>query len=75
MSGFDYLKQSGIEMNAMMQNLHRLERLENGFTYMAKTIPDVARLLAKRGNLGELFSPEVLPVIEEIITHQRGVRK
>ena len=75
MSGFDYLKQSGIEMNAMMQNLHRLERLENGFTYMAKTIPDVARLLAKRGNLGELFSPEVQPVIEEIITHQRGVRK
>src|SRR6185369_7263445 len=64
MSGFDYLKQSGIEMNVMMQNLHRLERLENGFAYMAKTIPDVARLLAKRGNLDELFSPEILPIIE-----------
>src|SRR6185369_1317929 len=74
MSGFDFLKQSGVEMNTMMQNLHRLERLENGVAYMAKKIPDVARLLAKRGNLGELFSPEVIPVIEEIITQQRGAR-
>jgi len=75
MSGFDFLKQSGVEMNAMMLNLHRLERLENGVAYMAKKIPAVARLLAKRGNLGELFSPEILPVIEETISQQRGVRK
>ena len=75
MSGFDFLKQSGVEMNAMMQNLHRLERLENGVAYMAKKIPDVARLLAKRGNLGEFFSPEVLPAIEETITQQRGARQ
>jgi DNA primase len=75
MSGFDFLKQSGIEMTAMMQNLHRLERLENGVAFMAKKIPDVARLLAKRGNLGELFSPEVVPVIEETITQQRGARQ
>jgi DNA primase len=75
MSGFDFLKQSGVEMNATMQNLHRLERLENGVAYMARSIPDVARLLAKRGNLGELFSPEFLPGIEEIITHHGGARK
>jgi DNA primase len=65
MSGFEFLKKSGVEMTALMQKLHRLERLENGFAYMAKAIPDVARLLAKRGNLGELFSPELLPDIEE----------
>jgi DNA primase len=75
MSGFDFLKQSGVEMNATMQNLHRLERLENGVAYMARSIPDVARLLARRGNLGELFSPEFLPDIEEIITHHGGARK
>jgi len=75
MSGFDFLKQAGVEMNAMMQNLHRLERLENGVAYMAKRIPDVAGLLARRGNLGELFSPEILPVIEETISQQKGVRK
>jgi len=75
MSGFDFLKQSGVEMNTTMQNLHRLERLENGVAYMARSIPDVARLLAKRGNLGELFSPEFLPGIEEIITHHGGARK
>jgi DNA primase len=74
-SGFDFLKQSGVEMNATMQNLHRLERLENGVAYMARSIPVVARLLAKRGNLGELFSPEFLPGIEEIITHHGGARK
>lgn len=65
MSGFDFLKKSGIQMNALMENLHRLERLENGVAYMAKHIPDVARLLARRGNLGELFSPELLPSIKE----------
>jgi DNA primase len=70
MSGFDFLKQSGIAMSATMQNLHRLERLENGLAYMARTIPDVARLLAKRGNLGELFSQEILTSIDEIIIHQ-----
>ncbi|MBI1919675.1 MAG: DNA primase [Geobacter sp.] len=75
MSGFDFLKQSGVEMNATMQNLHRLERLETGFAYMAKTIPGVARLLAKRGNLGELFCPEILPIIEETINHHGGLRK
>jgi DNA primase len=75
MSGFNFLKQSGVEMNATMQNLHRLERLENGVAYMARSIPDVARLLAKRGNLGELFSPEFLPDIEKIITHHGGIRK
>lgn len=65
MSGFDFLKQSGVQMNALMLNLHRLERLENGVAYMARQIPDVARLLAKRGNLGELFSPELIPGIKE----------
>lgn len=75
MSGFDFLEQSGVEMNATMQNLHRLERLENGVAYMARSIPDVARLLAKRGNLGELFSPEILPVIEETLNHHGGIRK
>jgi DNA primase len=65
MSGFDFLRRSGVQMNALMENLHRLERLENGFAYMSQYIPDVARLLARRGNLGELFSPEVLPGIEE----------
>jgi hypothetical protein len=68
-SGFNFLKQSGIAMSATMQNLHRLERLEHGVAYLARTIPDVARLLAKRGNLGELFSPEVLPTIQEIINY------
>lgn len=75
MSGFDFLKRSGVEMNSMMLNLHRLERLENGVAYMARKIPNVARLLARRGNLGELFSPEILPVIEETITQQRGARQ
>jgi DNA primase len=65
MSGFDFLKKSGVQMNTLMLNLHRLERLENGVAYMAKHIPGVARLLARRGKLGELFSPEVLPSIEE----------
>lgn len=65
MSGFDFLKMSGVQMNALMENLHRLERLERGVAYMAKYIPDVARLLARRGNLGELFNPEMLPGIEE----------
>ena len=68
MSGFDYLKQSGIPMSVTMQHLHRLERLEQGFAYMARSIPAVARLLARRGNLGELFGPELLPAMEEIIT-------
>ena len=68
MSGFDYLKQSGVPMSVTMQQLHRLERLEQGVAYMARSIPAVAQLLAKRGNLGELFSPELLPVIEELIT-------
>ena len=74
MSGFDFLKQFGVEMNTTMQNLHRLERLENGVAYMAKTIPDVARLLARRGNLGELFNPEILPVIEKTINYHGGIR-
>ena len=68
MSGFDYLKQSGIPMSVTMQHLHRLERLEQGFAYMSRSIPAVARLLARRGNLGELFGPELLPAMEEIIT-------
>ena len=68
MSGFDYLKQTGIPMSVTMQHLHRLERLEQGFAYMARSIPAVARLLARRGNLGELFGPELLPAMEEIIT-------
>ncbi|HEY6874196.1 MAG TPA: DNA primase [Geobacteraceae bacterium] len=75
MSGYDFLKQAGVEMNSMMLNLHRLERLENGVVYMARKIPDVARLLARRGNLGELFSPEILPDIEATITQQRGARQ
>ena len=66
MSGFDFLKKSGAEMIALMQNLHRLERLENGVAYMAKVIPDVARVLAEAGESGRvLFSPELLPGIEE----------
>lgn len=72
MSGFDFLKQSDVEMNTVMQNLHRLERLENGFAYMARRIPDVARLLARRGNLGELFGPEILSDIQATINQQRG---
>ena len=68
MSGFDYLKQSGIPMSVTMQQLHCLERLEQGVAYMARSIPAVAQLLAKRGNLDELFSPELLPAMEEIIT-------
>jgi len=35
----------------------------------------VLSLLAKRGNLEELFSPEFLPDIEKIITHHGGARK
>ncbi len=68
MSGFDYLKQSGVPMSVTMQRLHRLERLEQGVAYMARSIPAVAQLLAKRGNRDELFSPEMLPAMKEIIT-------
>ncbi len=67
MSGFDYLKQSGIPMSVTMQQLHCLERLEQGVAYMARSIPAVAKLLAKRGNLDELFGPELLPAIKELI--------
>lgn len=71
MSGLDYLrktmKESGIEMSLTHQKLHRLERLEQGLFYMAEQIPDVRKVLAKRGRLEELFDPELLPAIQEVI--------
>lgn len=71
MTGLDYLsksmKESGIEMSLTYQKLHRLERMERGLFYMAKQIPDVGKMLAKRGNLEELFSPELLPAVQEVI--------
>lgn len=71
MTGLDYLskamKESGMEMSLTHQKLHRLERLERGLFYMAEQIPDVRKMLAKRGNLEELFSPELLPAIQEVI--------
>lgn len=56
-----------MEMSLTHQKLHRLERLERGLFYMAEQIPDVRKMLAKRGNLEELFSPELLPAIQEVI--------
>lgn len=71
MTGLDYLsktmKESGMEMSLTHQKLHRLERLERGLFYMAEQIPDVRKMLARRGNLEELFSPELLPAIQEVI--------
>ena len=66
-TGLDYLKESGTEMSPLHQRLHRHERLEQGFFYMAEQIPEVRKMLAKRGRLEELFSPELLPAIQEVI--------
>jgi len=71
MTGLDYLsksmKESGIEMSLTHQRLHRHERLEQGFFYIAEQIPEVRKMLARRGRLEELFSPELLPAIQEVI--------
>ena len=66
-TGLDYLKESGTEMSPLHQRLHRYERLEQGFFYMAEQIPEVRKILAKRGRLEELFNPELLPAIQEVI--------
>ena len=66
-TGLDYLKESGTEMSPLHQRLHRYERLEQGFFYMAEQIPEVRKMLAKRGRLEELFNPELLPAIQEVI--------
>lgn len=74
MTGLDYLKESGVEMSTTHQKLHRLERLERGLFYMAEQIPEVRKMLARRGNLEELFSPELLSAIQEVIYHQTSPR-
>lgn len=66
-SGFDFLKDTGVEMSATMKQLHQRERLERGVIYMAQHIPAVAQVLSKRGNLDELFSQDALVQIEESI--------
>ncbi|ABL01319.1 DNA primase [Pelobacter propionicus] len=67
MTGLDYLKESGAEMSPIHKKLHRLERLERGLFYMAEKIPEVRGMIAKSGNLEELFSPDLLPAIHDVI--------
>lgn len=66
-SGFDFLKETGVEMSPTMKQLHQRERLERGVIYMAQRLPAVAQLLKKRGNLDELFGPDALLQIEACI--------
>jgi len=58
-SGFEYLEQSGVELDGTMRELRRLERLEKAMLFFAQT-PAVAAILKKRGNLEELFSQDAL---------------
>ncbi len=67
MSGLDCLQAMGAEMSPTLQKLHRLERLEKGVLFMVEQIPEVRKLLARRGGLEELFSPELLPAFQEAI--------
>jgi len=65
-SGFEYLEQSGIELDGTMRELRRLERLEKAMLYFAQS-PAVAAILKKRGNLEELFSQDALVQIQEVL--------
>lgn len=65
-SGFEYLEQSGIELDGTMRELRRLERLEKAMLFFAQT-PAVAKVLKKRGNLEELFSQDALAQIQELL--------
>ena len=67
MSGLDFLEQSGVELDGMMRELHRLERMERALVYFAQHIPSVAGVLKKRGNLEQLFSPEALSQLQGVI--------
>jgi len=65
-SGFEFLENSGIELNGTMRALRRLERLEKAMLFFAQN-PAVATVLKKRGNLEELFSQDVLAQIQEVL--------
>lgn len=69
MTGLEFLYTTGAEMNKTLKDLYRLERLENGVLFMTKLVPDVAKILARRGRLEELFAPEVIPQIQQAIDH------
>lgn len=71
-SGFDFLKETKVEMSPTMKQLHQRERLEKGVVYMAQHIPEVVKLLKKRGNLTELFGPDALLQIEACINPTIG---
>jgi DNA primase len=57
-SGLSYLESTGTEMSVTYQKLLRLERLESGMLWLAKTNPDVAAVLVKRGRWHELFDTD-----------------
>lgn len=66
-SGLEYLQSAGLEMSQTMKQLLRLERLERGMLYFAQNIPEVAKVLGRRGKLEELFNPEMSKYIDEAI--------
>lgn len=54
-SGLAYLVAAGIDLSVTYKKLLRLERLEAGMLWFAENNHEVAAVLAKRGNLQELF--------------------
>lgn len=66
-SGFEYLEQSGIELDGTMRELRRLERTEKALVYITSKVPAVAELLKKRGNLEELFSQDAIDQLQGIL--------
>jgi DNA primase len=66
-SGFEYLEQSGVELDGTMRDLRRFERMEKAMLYFAQNNPAVAAVLNKRGNLEELFSQDALAQIQEVL--------
>jgi len=57
-SGLVFLAATGVEMSGTYNKLLRLERLEAGMLWFTANNPEVAAVLAKRGNLHELFDAE-----------------
>lgn len=71
-SGLAYLEAAGVEMSETHKKLLRLERLEAGMLWFAEHSHGVAEVLARRGNLHELFEADNLARLNAQFAEQRG---
>ncbi len=73
MSGLMYLESIKFEMSETYKKLLRLERLENGMIWFAANNSEVAAVLAKRGNLHQLFDADTATRLSEQLTERSEI--